>query len=150
MDPVATAPGSNSLFDYLVTTFRATPRVTPEDPMIDTDEYLLAQLKKESAGLWVMSESDYPLEVVNWDGSIEINPEFLRSLTNEPAESRVEEVSLEQFLASGQFEHLERFLRKHLKDLKVYKVGAINIPVYIVGKSPEGNWLGLSTRVVQT
>src|SRR5687767_1204964 len=114
------------------------------------DEHLLAQLKKESDGLLVMSESDYPFEMVKWDGSIEISPEFLRSLTNEPAESRVEEISLEQFLASGPFEHLERFLRKHLKDLKVYKVGAINIPVYIVGKSPEGNWLGLSTRVVQT
>ena len=118
--------------------------------MIDNDEHLLAQLKKESAGLLVMSESDYPFEVVSWDGSIEINAEFLRSLTNEPAETRVEETSVEQFLASGQFEHLERFLRKHLTDLKVYKVGRINIPVYIVGRSPEGSWLGLSTRVVQT
>ena len=97
-----------------------------------------------------MSESDYPFEVVNWDGSTEITAEFLRSLTNELADSRVEETSVEQFLASGQFERLERFLRKNLTDLKVYKVGAINIPVYIIGKSPEGNWLGLSTRVVQT
>ncbi|HEY5884522.1 MAG TPA: nuclease A inhibitor family protein [Pyrinomonadaceae bacterium] len=121
-----------------------------EAPMIDNDAHLLAQLKKESGGLLVMSESDYPFEVVNWDGSTEINAEFLRSLTNEPADSRVEETSVEQFLASGQFERLERFLRTHLTDLKVYKVGAINIPVYIVGKSPEGNWLGLSTRVIQT
>jgi hypothetical protein len=118
--------------------------------MIDKDVQLLAQLKKASAGLLVMSESDYPFEIIQWDGSTEINPEFLRRLTNEPAESRVEETSLEQFLASGQFEHLERFLREHLTDIKVYKVGVINIPVYIVGKSPEGTWLGLSTRVVQT
>src|SRR5687767_981308 len=118
--------------------------------MIYNDEHLLAQLKKESAGLLVMSESDYPFEVLKWDGSTEISPEFLRSLANEPAESRVEEIPLEQFLASGPFEQLERFLREHLTDLKVYKVGTINIPVYIVGKSPEGNWLGLSTRVVQT
>ena len=118
--------------------------------MMVNDEDLLAQLKKESAGLLVMSESDYPFELVKWGGSTEISPEFLRSLTNEPAQSRVEETSLEQFLATGPFEQLERFLRKHLTDLKVYKVGAINIPVYIVGKSPEGNWLGLSTRVVQT
>ncbi len=118
--------------------------------MIYNDEQLLALLKKASAGLLVMSESDYPFEIIQWDGSTEINPEFLRSLTNEPQESRVEEASVEQFLASGQFEQLERFLRKHLTDLKVYKVGRINIPVYIVGRSPEGNWLGLSTRVVQT
>ena len=118
--------------------------------MIAKDGHLLAQLKKVSAGLLVMSESDYPFEIIQWDGSIEINPEFLRSLTNEPAESRVEETSLEQFLAHGQFEHLERFLRKHLTDLKVYKVGEIRIPVYIVGKSPGGSWLGLSTRVIET
>ena len=122
----------------------------PEDSMIDNDEHLLAQLKKETAGLLVMSESDYPFEIIRWDGSTKITPEFLRSLTNEPAGSRVEEISLEQFLASGPFERLERFLREHLTDLKVYKVGTISIPVYIVGKSPEGSWLGLSTRVVQT
>ena len=118
--------------------------------MIDKDAHLLAELKKVSAGLLVMSESDYPFEVVQWDGSTEITPEFLRSITNEPAESRVEESALEQFLASGPFEHLERFLREHLTDIKVYKVGRINIPVYIIGRSPEGSWLGLSTRVIQT
>ena len=118
--------------------------------MIAKDTQLLAELRKASAGLLVMSESDYPFEIIRWDGSTEITPEFLRSLTNEPSASQVEEMPLGQFLASGQFEQLERFLREHLTDLKVYKVGAINIPVYIIGKSPEGSWLGLSTRVVQT
>ena len=118
--------------------------------MLAKDATLIEELKKASAGLLVMSESDYPFEIIRWDGSTEVNAEFLHSLTNEPAESRVEEISVEQFLANGRFEHLERFLREHLTDLKVYKVGKINIPVYIVGKSPEGSWLGLSTRVVQT
>ena len=118
--------------------------------MAHKDAQIRDQLKRASAGLLVMSESDYPFEIIHWEGSTEITPEFLRSLTNEPAESRVEETSLEQFLSSGQFEHLERLLRQHLTDLKVYKVGKINIPVYIIGRSPEGSWLGLSTRVVQT
>lgn len=118
--------------------------------MLPNDENLLEELKKASAGLLVMSESDYPFEIIRWDGSTEIGPEFLRSLTNEPPESPVEETSVEQFLANGRFEHLEEFLRKHLTDLKVYKVGKINIPVYIVGRSPGGSYLGLSTRVVQT
>ena len=118
--------------------------------MIINDGNLLAELKKASAGLLVMSESDYPFETIRWDGSTEITPQFLRGLTNEPAESPIEETTVEKFLAHGQFEQLEMFLRKHLTDIKVYKVGSINIPVYIVGKSPEGNWLGLSTRVVQT
>ena len=118
--------------------------------MIHSDAEILAQLKKAAAGLLLMSESDYPFEIIHWDGSTEINPRFLRRLTNESDDSRVEETSVELFLASGQFENLELLLRANLSDLKVYKVGKINIPVYIVGKSPEGNWLGLSTRVVQT
>ena len=118
--------------------------------MLAKDANLLDELKKVSAGLLVMSESDYPFEIILWDGSTEINADFLRGLTNESEQSRVEETSVEQFLANGPFEHLEQFLRKHLTDLKVYKVGTINIPVYIVGRSPEGSWLGLSTRVVQT
>ena len=126
--------------------FKAEPNIS----MNYKDAQIVDQLKRASAGLLVMSESDYPFEIIQWDGTTEISSEFLRSLTNEPVESPVEEISLEQFLASGHFEHLERFLRKHLTDLKVYKVGKINIPVYIVGRSPEGSWLGLSTRVVQT
>ena len=118
--------------------------------MTDKDAQILDQLRRASAGLLVMSESDYPFEIIQWEGSTEITPEFLRGLTNEPDEAKVEEASVEQFLARGPLEHLESFLREHLKDLKVYKVGAISIPVYIIGKSPEGNWLGLSTRIVQT
>lgn len=110
----------------------------------------MVELRKASEGLLVMSESDYPFEVTQWDGATAINPHFLRSLTNEPKEAQVEEVPMNQFFTDGRFERLERSLRENLTDLKVYKVGTISIPVYIVGKSPEGNWLGLSTRLIQT
>jgi hypothetical protein len=32
----------------------------------------------------------------------------------------------------------------------VYRIGEVNMPVYIIGKSSSGSWLGLSTRVVET
>ncbi|MDQ3743999.1 MAG: nuclease A inhibitor family protein [Acidobacteriota bacterium] len=41
-------------------------------------------------------------------------------------------------------------LEENLTDLKAYRVGLINIPVYVVGRSASGNWLGVSTRVVET
>jgi hypothetical protein len=31
-----------------------------------------------------------------------------------------------------------------------YRVGTVNVAVYVVGRSPEGHWLGVSTRVVET
>jgi hypothetical protein len=43
-----------------------------------------------------------------------------------------------------------RLLEENLADLKVFRVGVVNIPVYIAGRSASGNWLGVSTRVVET
>ena len=115
-----------------------------------TDKEILDELRRMSAGLLMMSESDYPFEVFKWDGQIEVNPRFLRTLTTETDETEIAEMPVEQLLAMGTYERLAKSLRDNLTDLKVYKVGTRSIPVYIIGKSPEGNWLGLSTRIVQT
>jgi hypothetical protein len=117
---------------------------------MQTDKQIVDELRKASAGLMMISESDYPLTVIQWDGSREINPNFLRSITGESEDCAIEEVPIEQVFADGRFERLTDLLQSHLKDVKAYKVGRINIPVYVVGKSPEGNWLGVATRVVQT
>jgi hypothetical protein len=116
-----------------------------------SDKEILTELESASKGLLVMSESDYPFEIVSWDGKVQITSEFLRSISGKPDDSTIEEVELDSFLnASGQFGNLAKLLKDKLSDPKVYKVGTINIPVYIIGRSAEGNWLGLSTRLVQT
>ena len=96
-----------------------------------------------------MSESDYPFETVMWDGDTEVTPPFLRGLTGESHDCPIEKTNCDVFLR-GRHQNLASLLKTNLSDLKVYTVGRINMPVYIVGRSPEGNWLGLSTRVVQT
>jgi len=97
-----------------------------------------------------MSESDYPLEVIQWDGQTAITPEYLVRLGG-TCSSTIQEMSLDDFYnVSGRFPNLVRLLNDTLADVKVYKLGKINIPVYIVGRSPQGNWIGLSTRVVET
>lgn len=113
------------------------------------DEEILQELRKASLGMLYMSESDYPFEVIRWDGRTEVTPEFLRRITTEAADCPIQSSDLEAFL-SGQFHNLAGLMKANLSNLKIYKVGRINMPVYIVGRSPEGNWLGLSTRVVQT
>jgi hypothetical protein len=98
-----------------------------------------------------MSESDYPFEVIRWDGKVSITPEYLRNISGKPEGSPIEEIDVDSFFnVSGRFRNLASLLKDNLSNIKVYKVGTINIPVYIVGRSAEGNWLGLSTRVVQT
>ena len=130
-----------------------------------TDERLIEELREATRGLTYMSESDYPFEVFNW-GAAEPTDEFLRGLTGEAAGAPVETrtpadffrvstseaawKNAEQLGSARSFQKILFLLERNLKDLKVYRVGVINIPVYVVGRSASGNWLGVSTRVVET
>ena len=117
------------------------------------DSEILAQLKEKTAGMYFMSESDYPFETVSW-GTQEITDDFLRGLPDEKPESAVETQTFEAFYQK--YAGRENYgpvldaLKDNLTDLRVYRVGRINIGVYVVGRSEEGNWLGLSTRSVET
>jgi hypothetical protein len=131
-----------------------------------SDEEIMSELARAAEGLWYMSESDYPLETVSLEGADEPTPERLRELAGAGAEASVETRSLEEFFrrdgvrmhAEGSveaarpasFDGVIRALRENLSDIKVYRIGEVNIPVYILGRSARGNWLGLSTRVVET
>ncbi|HEX8337750.1 MAG TPA: nuclease A inhibitor family protein [Pyrinomonadaceae bacterium] len=130
-----------------------------------TDEQLIEGLREATRGLTFMSESDYPFEVFNW-GAAEPTEEFLRGLTGEAADAPVEATTTaaffrvaaseaewknaEQLAAARRFQSLMNLLEQNLTDLKVFRVGSINILIYIVGRGASGNWLGVSTRVVET
>jgi hypothetical protein len=129
-----------------------------------TDEQLVEELRGATRGLMFMSESDYPFEVVRW--KTEPTHDFLRALTEHDASAPVEGQSASDFfrapaseadwkgeaeLASARkFQSLVRLLEENLTDLRVFRVGEINMPVYVVGRSSSGSWLGVSTRVVET
>jgi hypothetical protein len=115
------------------------------------DKQIVDELRRASAGLLVMSESDYPFEIVQWPGHTSITPEYLCRISAVPADSPVEKMGVDDFFdATRQSPKLANLLKNRLAGIQVYKVGKISIPVYIVGRSPEGNWLGLSTRLIQT
>ena len=131
-----------------------------------TDEQILAELGRAAAGLFYMSESDYPLETLCLGIVESVGPERLRELAGRGRDARVEVMSLEEFFRDdaaavepsrgggparpASFQGLVRLLRENLTDVKVYRVGEINIPVYVLGRSESGSWLGVSTRVVET
>jgi hypothetical protein len=131
-----------------------------------SDEQLYKELQEATRGLLFMSESDYPFEVVRWEGVEEVSPEYLRKVAGQEATAVVEERTIADFfrVAAGEqewkgaaelalakrYQSLVRLLEENLKEVKVYRVGEINIGVYVLGRSEEGNWLGVSTRVVET
>lgn len=129
-----------------------------------TTDQLFEELKTATRDLQFMSESDHPFEVVRWKA--EPTHEFLRELTGQDADAPIEEQSIaELFRAAAseadwkgeaelatarKFQKLQRLLEDELNDLKVFRVGATNMPVYVVGRAASGEWLGVSTRVVET
>jgi len=50
----------------------------------------------------------------------------------------------------SKFQSLVKTLKDNLTDIKVYRIGTINIDVYIVGKTASGDLVGISTKVVET
>ena len=132
-----------------------------------SDEEILSELARAADGLLFMSESDYPLEPFRLDATRgEPDHARLRQLAGAAPDAPVEVTTPEKFfaVASGEqpwkgeaelstarrFRRLLRVLEAELTDLRVYRVGEINIAVYVLGRSPSGSWLGLSTRVVET
>lgn len=114
------------------------------------DKQVIDMLTRAASGLLYMSESDYPFEIIQWEGSTELTPDFIRTVAGEPEDCPVQEIEVETFLSSGRYQRLLTVLSQQLSNLRGYKVGRINMPVYLVGRSSEGGWLGLSTRVVET
>ena len=114
------------------------------------DAHILQQLENVTTGLLFMSESDFPFELIQWTGMAEITPDFIRTVTGESKDCPVQEIEVDDFLSSGLYQPLLLVLRSQLLEVRAYKVGRINMPVYLVGRSGEGSWLGVVTRVVQT
>jgi hypothetical protein len=131
-----------------------------------SDEEIIEELKRMIDGLLFMSEADYPFEIVYREGQREMSPEYLRELSGQSGDAPVEVRSVDDFFrvavsepawkgetelaVAKRYQALLRLLKENLDELKAYRVGEINIRVYIIGRAKTGNWLGVSTRVVET
>jgi hypothetical protein len=133
---------------------------------LKTDGQLLEELEQAIAGLLFMSESDYPFSIIFWKGNVEVTEAYLREQAGSGADAPVSVKSVDEFFHAAvsepdwkgeaelalakKYQSLVSLLKEHLSDLRVYRVGEIDIQVYVIGLSPGGNWLGISTRVIET
>jgi hypothetical protein len=138
-----------------------------EDRTLKNDEQIIEELRKATEGLLFMSEVDRPFEIVRLGNEPELNPQALGELVDgAPADISVEQRSVDEFFrvaiseqewktgdelaVARRYQFLVRLLKENLRELRVYKIGKIKMTVFILGKSAEGNWLGLKTRIVET
>ncbi|MBY0456920.1 MAG: nuclease A inhibitor family protein [Gemmataceae bacterium] len=115
---------------------------------------VLKELKAAVKGLLFPSETDAKLEAFVWPaaGSAE---EALRA-NAEMDDATVAQVPLAELAdtipaeSRGDFLPLFALLAHHLSGTTVFKVGEIDIGVYIVGRTDDGKYAGVRTRVVET
>lgn len=129
-------------------------------------ESIATQLKQASEGLFFLSETDAPFEVISWQTQEELTPAKLLQLTNHPPDAPVELRTVDEFFTIAtqeedwhdqeeqetvqRFHNLVSVLKQNLSQLQVYRVGSVEIDAYIVGVTDGGGWAGLSTKLVET
>jgi hypothetical protein len=114
-------------------------------------------LQKASKGLVFVSETEAPLKPFVWTDGGELTREHLLQVTGSAPGTPVEEMSLDNFFRAVpredkvKFQKLTQVLQEQLSAVTVYKLGdEAEKPVYIVGKTSDGQWAGLQTTVVET
>lgn len=127
---------------------------------------IVTQLKQASEGLLFLSETDAPFEVIHWQTQEQLTPAKLLQLTEHPPDAPVELRTVDDFFAIAtqeedwhdeeeretvkRFQNLVSVLKQNLSQLQVFRVGSIEIDVYIIGVTQNGDWAGLSTKLVET
>ncbi len=111
------------------------------------------KLQNASEGLWMMSESDYEFTYFKADGN-SINEELVLELAEKPPGTSVEKTDVDYLFRNMVkqdfgFVKLAEVLKSELNDLEVYRVGEVQVQVFIIGKA-EGRILGLKTLLIET
>lgn len=128
---------------------------------------IAALLQEASLGLTMPSESDYPFTVFVWphqalsvltpakllelsghSSDVEVSVSTLTYLLRNVAEPQDWHDAAQQ-VSVTRFQALKVALEEHLIDLAVYRVGAVQVQVYIVGRSGD-DLAGLSTVLIET
>ena len=118
---------------------------------------LLAEIEKFTAGLTYVSETD--VSVLPFSATVVEVQKLI-------AENRHYELSARDFFArlttnrdwfgakekesAHRFAELEKLLDENLCDLKVFKVGRIQIDIFVVGLDANDSVIGIKTKAVET
>lgn len=115
------------------------------------------------ADLWYPSETDAPVTVVVWprETSPTGYPSALEALglpiAEQPADRFFRPILSGSFWQSSQGEHLAQryqalqdFLQGSLSHLRTYRLGQVEVSLYLLGHHPSGHYLGVTTTAVET
>ncbi|WP_055073865.1 nuclease A inhibitor family protein [Pseudanabaena sp. 'Roaring Creek'] len=128
-----------------------------------TSKKIFDRLSTLAKGLQFPSESEFPLEPFLWE-STTLLPANILHRANKPAIAPIEAIALQEFFAPVTderewYDDDERAIAQRFRDLEmeisalenvqVFKVGQVEIDVYIVG-AIDLDLVGLKTTVIET
>jgi hypothetical protein len=121
------------------------------------------KLENAASGLLMMSESDYPFEYIH-TSERQLSDDLALQLAGMPQGTPVGQTTIEHLLrnmtstASGsvnaataqRFQTLMTTLRQELTGLTVYRVGDVQVHVFILGLTADGTVAGMRTLLIET
>jgi Nuclease A inhibitor-like protein len=136
-----------------------------EPTAVLTTATIIDRLKQATTDLLWSSESDSPFEIVTWEPGIELNPSDLFSNIYD-TDLAIESMDLADLLAPviavedwyeaeelalvDRYQKLRQSIESNLSEVQVFRVGEVEIDIYIIGKTPAGDIIGLKTLAVET
>jgi Nuclease A inhibitor-like protein len=130
------------------------------------EDSLSKQIKKIAKGLYYISETDAEFSPFVGEEARDVTKDILLKQTGNRPDAPVEERDFDDFFkrltniqdwfgdeekaTAAKFGKLKELLERNLKDLKVFKVGRIQIDIYVVGLDKKGNLAGIKTKAVET
>lgn len=145
--------------------------IAAEAPSTAEARYVAAvrrRLEDAAQDLLYTSESDYPFTFYHRSARLTapLNRARFRAVAGVPADSTVEEMSLDDFMARHiervdpndaaavalvpRYRALKRAIRETVRAPRVFRVGRIAIRCYLVGVDAFGNVTGLETVAIET
>jgi hypothetical protein len=131
-----------------------------------TEYDFFSRLKEKTKGLIYISETDADIQPFIGETTERVSADSLLSQIGAESDGRIEEREFTDFFGrlttmqdwfdderremTEQFTELEKLLTENLKDLKVFKVGEIEIDIYVVGLDKENRLAGVRTQAVET
>jgi hypothetical protein len=119
-------------------------------------------LTAATTDLWWSSEGDYPLTIVKWPPDVELNPAALLDRSVDQIESislaelfdpvlQVEDwYDAAELATVERYQQLKAAIESNLTDVRVFRVGEVEVNIYIVGKSVDGDIIGIKTQAIET
>jgi len=130
------------------------------------EDKLKNQLKKATENLFFISETDAEITPFFGRQAQAVTKEEILMQSESVANVVIEEKDFAGFFkrlteiqdwfgdeekaTAQKFAELKDLLERNLRDLKVFKIGKIQIDVYVVGLDAENNLSGIKTKAVET